>query len=163
MRLSDGLRALAVYEAAKGVLVLLAGFGLLALLHRDLQAIADQLVAHLHLNPARGYPRILLDVLGNVTSTRLRWLAGFALLYAAVRFIEGYGLWRERRWAQWFGLASGAIYVPAELYEVIQGATWLKVNLLTLNICIVAYLIFVLRRSKRQRLDPRESEPGHSA
>jgi hypothetical protein len=32
--LVDGIRAIAVFEAAKGLLVLAAGFGLLGLLHR---------------------------------------------------------------------------------------------------------------------------------
>ncbi len=151
MRLSDGLRAVAVYEAAKGTLVLLAGFGLLALMHRDLQTFAEQMVAHLHLNPAKGYPRILLDAMTHVTNARLWWLAGFALLYAVIRWIEAYGLWLEKRWAEWFAVASGAIYVPAEAYEMMRGVTWTKAILLTLNVAIVAYMIFVLRRSNRAR------------
>ncbi|MEO8156879.1 MAG: DUF2127 domain-containing protein [Betaproteobacteria bacterium] len=147
---SIGLRAVAVYEAAKGTLVLVAGFGLLSLVHQDVQYFAGQLVAHLHLNPAKGYPRIFLDAAASVTNARLWMLAGFALVYAAVRWIEAYGLWLGRRWAEWFAAASGAIYVPAELYELAQGLNWMKMLLLTVNVCIVAYMIHVLSQSKRQ-------------
>jgi Predicted membrane protein (DUF2127) len=35
-----GLRAIAVFEAAKGMVVLLAGLGLLSLLHHDVGALA---------------------------------------------------------------------------------------------------------------------------
>ncbi len=146
---SIGLRAVAVYEAAKGTLVLVAGFGLLSLVHQDVQYFAGQLVAHLHLNPAKGYPRIFLDAAASVTNARLWMLAGFALVYAAVRWIEAYGLWLGRRWAEWFAAASGAIYVPAELYELAQGLNGMKMLLLTVNVCIVAYLINVLLQSRR--------------
>ncbi len=153
MRLSDGLRALAVYEAAKGALVLLAGFGLLSFLQYDAQHFAEQLVAHLHLNPAKGYPRIFIDAAANVTDARLRLLAGLALVYAAVKGILAYGLWLERRWAEWFAVASGAIYVPAEVYEIARGVTWTKILLLIVNVCIVAYLIYVLWRSERSPIE----------
>ena len=146
-----GLRLVAVFEAAKGVVVLLAGFGLLSLVHRDAQHFAEQLVTHLHLNPANGYPRIFIDAAGNVTNGRLWMLAGFALIYAAVRLVEAYGLWFKRRWAEWFAVASGAIYVPAEVYELFRGVTWMKLVLFGLNVCIVAYMAHVLRDAKRNR------------
>ena len=156
MRLTEGLRAVAVYEAAKGTLVLLAGFGLLSIMHRDLQTFAEQLVAHLHLNPAKGYPRIFLDATAHVTDARLWLLAGFALMYAGVRWIEAYGLWLEKRWAEWLAVASGGIYVPAEAYEIAEGVTWTKILLLTVNVCIVAYLIYVLWCSRHNRMERRE-------
>ena len=153
MRLSAGLRAVAIYEAAKGALVLLAGFELLSLMHRDAQHFAEQLVAHLHLDPAKEYPRIFIDAAANVTDAKLWLLAGFALVYVAVRWIEAYGLWQEKRWAEWLAVASGGIYVPAELYEIVMGVTWTKILLLFVNVCIVVYLIYMLSRSKRNRGD----------
>jgi len=160
MRLSDGLRAVAIYEAAKGALVLLAGFGLLSLMHRDLQTVAEELVAHLHLNPAHGYPRIFLDATANVTNTRLWILAGFALAYAAIRGIEAYGLWLQKGWAEWFAVFSGAVYIPAEVYGLLRGVTWTKLLLLGINVCIVAYLIYVLWRTKRNRMRRQDETAG---
>src|SRR3954452_14801930 len=162
MRFSDGLRTVAVFEAAKGTLVLLAGFGVLSLMDRDLEAFAEELIAHLHLNPAKGYPRIFLDAAANFSNTRLWWFAGFALLYAAIRWIEAFGLWLERRWAEWFAVISGAIYVPAELYELARGASALKFLLLAISVCIVALMIRALRRSQHDRVTTREAETGVS-
>lgn len=150
MKIADGLRAVAVYEAAKGALVLLAGFGVLSLMHHDAQHFAEQLVAHLHLDPAKGYPRIFIDAAANATNARLWLLAGFALVYVAVRWIEAYGLWLGKRWAEWLAAVSGGIYVPAEVYEILRGITWTKILLLTVNVCIVAYLVYMLWRTKRQ-------------
>jgi len=74
-----GLRTIALFEAAKGLVVLLAGSGLLLLVHRDVQAMAEQLVSHLHLDPAKRYPRIFLHIVTGATPARLRLLALGAL------------------------------------------------------------------------------------
>jgi uncharacterized membrane protein (DUF2068 family) len=134
----------ALVEAAKGLLVLLAGFGLLALIHRDVQAVAERLVWHSHLNPAGKYPRIFLDAAQKMTDARLWLFASFAAIYSLVRSVEAYGLWYERRWAEWFALASGAIYVPVEVYELFHRFTWLKVGVLATNLGIVAYMAYAL-------------------
>jgi hypothetical protein len=55
---SRGLRTVAFFEALKGVLILVAGFGLLSLVHHDLQAAAECLVRLSHLTPAHHYPRV---------------------------------------------------------------------------------------------------------
>ena len=55
---TNGLHIVALFEGAKGVLVLLAGFGLLALIHKDVHVIAARLIANFHLNPANHYPRV---------------------------------------------------------------------------------------------------------
>ena len=81
-----GLRAVATLEAVKGLLVLLAGFGAFALIHRDVQAAADSLVRHLHLDPARHIPSIFLRAAGRMTDSRLWMLSAGALVYSGVRF-----------------------------------------------------------------------------
>lgn len=138
-----GVRAVALFEAAKGSVVLLAGFGLLTLLHRDLQAIAEHLVELSHLNPAHHYPTIFIEAMSKMNDSRIMAFAAFAGLYAIVRFIEAYGLWRLRAWAEWFAIVSGSIYVPIEIYEVARHVTWLRVAVLVVNLLIVAYLVYV--------------------
>jgi uncharacterized membrane protein (DUF2068 family) len=146
-----GLRVVAVFEATKGLLIVLAGFGLLEYVHRDLHLAAERLVRHFHLNPASRYPRIFLDLADHVTDAQLWVLALSALLYAVVRFIEAYGLWLQRRWAEWFGLCAGAIYVPIELFEVARNVTWPRVTLLIVNAAIVAYLSFIIDQARQKR------------
>lgn len=145
---SGGLRAVAAFEAAKGVVILLAGFGLLALVHRDLQAFAAECIARLHLNPARHIAHIFVEAANAVTDARLRLLAAGAAAYAACRLVEAYGLWRARRWAQWFAVASAAIYLPVELVEIFRGFTVIKLAALLINGAILVYLAHTLRRQR---------------
>jgi hypothetical protein len=61
-------------------------------MHHDIQHIAERVVAHTHLNPAARYPRIFIELAGNLTDRRLLLVAGGAALYSLVRFVEAYGL-----------------------------------------------------------------------
>ena len=143
---------MAWFEAAKGAVVLLAGTGALSLVHGRALSIAATLIERLHLNPAHQYPLILLKAASQVTDVRLWLLAGGAALYALVRFVEAYGLWRARTWAEWFAAISGAIYIPFEIYELLRDARWLVTIALLVNALVVAAMINVLvqtRRSKR--------------
>lgn len=128
-------------------MILLAGSGLLSLIHQDVQLAAESIVRHFHLNPASRYPRIFLQLSESISSARLWLMAGFALAYASIRLTEAYGLWWERKWAEWLAVLSGGIYVPLEIHELLSGFTWIKVCTLSVNICIVLYMTYVLRQT----------------
>jgi len=149
-----GVRSIAAFEASKGVLVLLVGFGLLHLVHRDLQTFAEKLVRLGHLNPARHYPRVFIDAASRTSDARLKALAGLAFLYSLARFVEAYGLWRMRRWAQWFAIISGGIYIPLEVFEIAAHLSALRVLALLVNVAIVAYLLYVRLTASRERSQP---------
>ena len=150
-QVKGGLRVVSIFEATKGLLVLLTGFGLLAYIHKDFHLAAEQLVRHFHLNPASRYPRIFLDLADHVTDGQLWLMALFALLYAVARFVEAYGLWLQRRWAEWFALLAGGIYVPIEIFEVTRKVTWPRVTLLIVNMSIVVYLSFIVYQARQKR------------
>jgi uncharacterized membrane protein (DUF2068 family) len=136
-----GLKIAAVFEAAKGLLVILAGFGLLSYIHKDLHHGAEELVRHFHLNPASHYPRVFLDLSSRIHDTGLWAMAAAAFLYAAIRIAEAVGLWLDRRWAEWFGILSGAMYIPVEIFELSRGVSWPKITVLLLNAVIIVYLL----------------------
>jgi uncharacterized membrane protein (DUF2068 family) len=149
---SAGLRVVAAFEAAKGLLVLAVGFGLLALAHKDLQDLGEQWLLHLHLNPASRYPQIFLKAIGSVHDARLTVLAAAATAYALMRFVEAYGLWRKRRWAEWFAVATGGVYMLVELYELTKGVNWVKAAVFLINTGIVIYIAYALRHPRQPNL-----------
>lgn len=145
------IRLVALFEALKGTVVLLAATGLASLLHRDLHAIALSLVEHAHLNPASKYPQIFLDLAGNLQNGRLLLLALGAAAYALLRFIEAYGLYYGRAWAEWLAAGSGAVYMPFELIEFIRRQTLLSGGLLLANAAVVAIMVYALLQRRRDR------------
>jgi uncharacterized membrane protein (DUF2068 family) len=126
--------------------VLAAGFGLMRLVHRDVAYAAHALIDRLHLDAARKFPHIFLQLAENLTDAQLWGLAALALAYALLRFAEAYGLWRGRSWGQWIAAVSGAIYVPVEIYELMRSVTWIKVSALLLNVAVVVYMCYTLWR-----------------
>ena len=151
---ATGVRSIAAFEASKGVLVLLVGFGLLHLVHHDLQTIAERLVRLGHLNPARHYTRVFIAAASQTSDARLKTLAGLAFLYSIVRFVEAYGLWRMRTWAEWFAIISGSIYIPLELFEIGAYVSRFRVLALVLNVAIVMYLLYVRLTASREHSQP---------
>lgn len=126
-----------------------AGFGLLSFLGKDAHEFALQILHRLHLDPSHHYPHVFLELMVEVTDIRLWMFAGLAAFYSTIRFVEAYGLWHERRWAEWLAALSGGVYVPVELYEIIRHATWLKFTMLGLNLLIVGYMVWLLTEQRR--------------
>jgi uncharacterized membrane protein (DUF2068 family) len=144
-RAARGVRLVALMEAAKGAVVLIAGVGLLEVTHVGAAQFVDDLVGHMHLNLANGTPRVFADLANNTSDRQLQLLAAAAFAYVAVRAAEAWGLWNRRRWAAWFSVASGLVYVPFELVALAQGASALKLTLLAANLAVVVYMAGVLR------------------
>ena len=148
MRLARTLRAVAVYEALKGILVLLTGVALVLGLHRDIAYLAGRILAFLHVNPTSRFARMLLSVTAHVTSAQLWAFAAFAVLYASLRFAMAYGLWFERRWGEWLVACSAAVYLPLEIYELFNEVTWIIVVVIIINVLIIALMVAALRYTR---------------
>ena len=149
------LKSVAIFEATKGVIVLLAGFGMLSLLHHDLRALAVALVGRLHLNPTRHYASIFIEAASRTTDGRLWFIAIIGFVYALFRFVEAYGLWFCRTWAEWLAVISGGIYLPLEVYELFRRVTWMRISALVANLVVVAAIALVLWRNKRTEGKPK--------
>lgn len=159
--LLTGVRAIALIEGAKGAFVLLAGLGLLSLIHRDVTSVAAQIIRLSHLDPASRFSLFFLKAATRMTDARLWFLASTALLYAAIRGVEAYGLWKARQWAEWFTLLSASLCLPFELYQVSRGQMWIPASVFVVNAGIVVYLAGALQhRNERDRHAAKPESPG---
>jgi uncharacterized membrane protein (DUF2068 family) len=136
-----GLRAVATFEAAKGLIVLLLGLGILGLLHKDVEAAAEGLLVHLHINPDRRLSHAFINAASHMTDAGLWMIFSAAVVYAGVRFTEAWGLWNRRVWAEWFALLSGALYLPWEIFKLVELPNWWHVSVFLLNIAILLYIL----------------------
>ncbi len=150
-RRSIGLRAIAVVEVLKGSLAFF-GFLWVALGRDTVPSLMARLVKYAHIDPDGSIASFFLT---QVTHFNPMMLAGVVVAYIALRFVEAYGLWRERHWAEWLAAISATIYIPLEVLEIIKHPSWLHVVTLVVNISIVSFLTFVLwrSRSRSQRTD----------
>lgn len=143
------LHAIALFEAVKGVVALAAALGLLGLLHYDVRRLALALLWRFHLDPGMHYPDLLLHYADLLNGINLRTLAPVALAYIAVRWLEAYGLWKERAWAEWLAALSGALYIPLEVAHLVHRPGLINAGVLTANICVVAFMAFQLWQRRK--------------
>ena len=149
-RSSDaGLRAVASFEAFKGILVVVLGI-FLVIYHHRAEDVTENLLDHLHINPDRRLGHALMNAAATISDARLWTIAAAIVAYSTVRFVEAWGLWNRRVWAEWFALLSGAMYLPLELLKVAERATWERIAVLIINAIIVAYMLYIRLRAHRQ-------------
>lgn len=149
-----GLRAVAVFEGVKGVLILALSFGFLALRHTDVHATVDCIVAKIGINPEAHYPRLLAEHIAGVGDKGLRWFAILALVISLLRFSEAIGLWFEQAWAEWLTLISAGVYLPLEVHHIFVHPGWFGLLILAANSAIVFYLARVLAGQRRLQHAP---------
>jgi len=153
-----GLRGVAIFEAAKGLLAIAAAIWVVTLLHKDMQDVAEHMLALLHINPDRHLYQILLRTVGGLTPRALWGIVSLILGYAVIRFVEATGLWLEKEWAEWFAFISGAFYIPFEVYQLVRHSTGIKWSILTINVLIVVYLGWLLQDSFKRKRAARKVE-----
>src|SRR5258708_6254459 len=103
------LRAIAVFEAIKGIAALAVILGVLDLMHRDVRHLAIELIGRFGWNPDARYPSILLHYADLLPDADARLLVFVAAGYILVRLLEAYGLWNDRAWGEWLAALSGAL------------------------------------------------------
>lgn len=142
------LHAIALFEAIKGGVALAAGLGLLGLLHYDVRRLALALLWRFHLDPEMHYPELLLHYADLLNAIDLRTMAPVAIAYITVRWLEAYGLWKEKAWAEWLAALSGALYIPLELAHLVHRPGLINAGVLLANIGVVGFMAFQLWRRR---------------
>jgi uncharacterized membrane protein (DUF2068 family) len=141
----------AVVEALKGAAVIALCAVLLSLLHKDLSTVVDHLTHVLRLNPDSRVADWFYDLADRTTGRGILAAVTAGLAYSTCRFVEAYGLWNERQWAEWFAVISGAIYVPVEVFAVIAHPHWFRFLVLVVNILVVLFVLRILLENRRER------------
>lgn len=153
-----GLRTVAVFEASKGALVVALAIILIAV-RGQIEDYTEDFLYSLHLDPDRRFSRMAMQAASQLSDAR-SWIVFLAAAaYSAVRFVEAWGLWHRRIWAEWFALLSGTLYLPWEIMKVAERATWERIGVLIINVSIVLYMLFIRVRDARSRDNGAAIEP----
>ena len=84
-----------------------------------------------------------------------------ASIYVILRFIEAYGLWYVRPWAEWLAIGSGGIYIPFEAVDFIHRPNWFRLVVIMVNVAIVLYMAWLrLEAIKKHHAARLASESG---
>jgi uncharacterized membrane protein (DUF2068 family) len=151
-RLPVGLRTIALFEGAKGVLAFAAACGLLSLRHTDLHAVTDAFLLRHGFDPERHYTRLFIESVARATNHHAGQVAVFGFAYSAVRFAESYGLWWGKHWAEWFAVISAAIYLPWEFMHFARHPRPFTAGVIVFNLALIFYLGKLLAQQRASRV-----------
>ena len=130
------LRIVAGIDIFKGVAILAIGLGILGAHSHVLENGGAALLRLLDIDATLGVPRRFLAML-HAADTEHGLLSLAAVVYAALRFVEAYGLWRLRGWARWLGLVTAGIYVPFELYYFVRQPSLGSAGVMAVNLAVL--------------------------
>ncbi|MDV3515952.1 hypothetical protein B0X78_07775 [bacterium AM6] len=141
-----GLHVIALLEASKAMLALLAATGLEILGPQPLRDGVNALIRRFSLDPDHG----TLPSLLNMISPDAVHLAAAAMIgYGLLHLVEAWGLWKARAWASWLGCLTASIYLPFDIYAIVRHPGWASWTVLAINLVVVYVLARDLRKRRR--------------
>jgi uncharacterized membrane protein (DUF2068 family) len=148
MKSSDDLllRLIAVFKFLKAGLLIALGIGLFRLLHKDIGDVLEHWSKAMRLDPGSHFVNLALEKAAHLRPEQVKNLGLGSFLYAGLFLVEGSGLWLRKRWGEWLTVIITSSLVPVEIYEIYRHSSWVKVAVLALNVAIVIYLIYHMRR-----------------
>jgi uncharacterized membrane protein (DUF2068 family) len=81
----------------------------------------------------------------SLQSDTIKLVGAVFAVYAAVEGLEAWGLWYQKRWAEYLTLIVTASLLPLEVYELAHRLSPFKVLAFVINVAVVAYLLFAKR------------------
>ena len=91
-----------------------------------------------------GVVRLLHEAL-SLRHTTVLWAATGIGAYAVLELVEAVGLWLMRRWGEYVAVVGTSVFIPLEVYELIDKASVLKAVALVVNVGAVVYLLVTKR------------------
>ncbi len=150
-RPNQSIILVSVYEIIKGGFALI--FALMVFLwHDKLPSLVAQFTYILH-QLLGSLLAAQIDNLNHLASVaNSNWQKAFAMVvgYALLRFIEAYGLYKDKTWAYWYSVLGYAIFVPVELYYlVVKPFDWVHLAVFLFNLVVV---VIVYRNMQQKGL-----------
>jgi uncharacterized membrane protein (DUF2068 family) len=142
------LKLIAAFRWSKALVLIGAAFGAMRLLR---PGVAERIAQWTMQLPFAAQHRFVSEGIAKLThldTTKVEWIVAGLFAYAALFAVEGYGLWRERRWGEWLTIVATTSFIPFEAYELWKRVTAIRGAMLVLNIAIVIYLVWRIRHKK---------------
>ena len=81
----------------------------------------------------------------SLRSDTIKLVGAVFAVYAVVEGLEAWGLWYQRRWAEYLTFLVTASLLPLEIYELSRNLTPFKLITFVINVAVVAYLLIAKR------------------
>jgi|HubBroStandDraft_6_1064221.scaffolds.fasta_scaffold87077_3 uncharacterized membrane protein (DUF2068 family) len=151
---------IAAERAFRAIVLLTVGVVLVTHPHANWASEISNFAKHLGLDPKENGLHRLIEKVSKISSNQDVIFGILALAYGALEGAESYGLWKHRRWGEWLTVVAISLLFIPEIWELTKSATFLKVGALLVNLAVVAYLLWRLRRTTPPPSHPSRRRPG---
>lgn len=138
------LRVIGALKIAKALMLLAAGIGVVSLGTHHIHTLAW----NFHHDEANHYINEALSKVSTVTPHKLQELGIGCFVYAGLFGLEGVGLWMRKVWAEYVTIIITGSFIPLEVYEMVEHRSVVKAVVIAVNVAIVVYLVWRLKRDK---------------
>ena len=157
-----GLEVIAGFKFLQATTLILAGLGSFGLMNPTVSDAAGDWIERLAAgNGHRFAVAAAARFLPIFNAATPRHFAAFglgALLYATVFLVEGIGLWRGKKWAEYLTIGVTASLLPVEVMALVHRVTLVRIATLVINTLVIVYLLWELRaRSRKERAQALEA------
>lgn len=148
------LRLLAIDKGLRGLTLLVVGIGIWRFQGQQvglrqivdeylplLQPLADKLGVHLTDGSFYHWIQMALDA----KQTTIQLVAAGVTVYALLQLLEATGLWLMKRWGEYVAVVGTSLFLPLEIYELVEKITVLRVLAFLVNAFLVFYLVWTKR------------------
>jgi uncharacterized membrane protein (DUF2068 family) len=143
-----GLVAIGLFKLGKAILFFFLGMGAIHLLHKDLGDEIMRIATALKFDPESKVVTLLLEKVDLIDAHRLKQISLATFGYSMLALTEGIGLMLEKVWAEYLTLTLTISFLPWELFELTRHLNWFRLSLLLINLAVLAYLVWLLRKKK---------------
>jgi uncharacterized membrane protein (DUF2068 family) len=143
-----GLLLIGLFKLGKSILFFCIGIGAIHMLHKDLGEVVMRVATAMKFDPESRFVTLLLDKVDLIDIHQLKLISAGTFCYSVVALTEGVGLVLEKVWAEYLTLTLTISFLPWELYELVRRPSWFRLGLLLVNLAVLAYLLWLLRRKK---------------
>jgi len=159
-----GLVAIAVFKLFKGVTLIALGLGAFRLLNPVTVHRLVNWLLHFSLTTGQRFIDRAIDMLSKLTRGHAAALGLGAILYGSLFMVEGIGLWKGKRWAEYLTVIATSMLIPFEVYELTRRLTTVRISALVVNVAAVIYLVYRLRhpREASAASETRHIRPRHA-
>jgi len=138
---------IAAERAFRAIVLIAVGAVLVSHPHANWASDISHLAQRLGLDPNGNGIRKIIDKVRKITAHEDIVFGTIALAYGALEGTEAYGLWKRRRWGEWLTVVATSLLLIPEVWELAKSATPLKIGGVLVNLLVVAYLLWRLRRA----------------
>ncbi len=138
---------IAAERTFRAVVLLAVGIVLVTHPHANWASDIAHLAGHLGFDPKENWIQRIINDVSKIHANQDLLFGLVAIGYGVLEGAEAYGLFKRRRWGEWLTVVATSLLFIPEIWELTKSASVLKVGAVVVNVAVVVYLLWRLRRA----------------